>query len=152
MTKQRVRAQDESLAHLSFLFKEYRTPCLYMEPLELLRRAFMIGLVGFCGEHAPTKSAAGVLVALLFVFVYRELSPFSDRLNSLLADVSMWMTFWSFYARSSSRRACSDTTTTRSARCCSYSSSLSSGSRSGARFTTVRAGGDSTAAVRVGLP
>ncbi len=96
MTKQRVRAQDESLAHLSFLFKEYRTPCLYMEPLELLRRAFMIGLVGFCGKHAPTKSAAGVLVALLFVFVYRELSPFSDRLNSLLADVSMWMTFLVF--------------------------------------------------------
>ena len=93
MTKQRMRSQDESLAHISFLYKEYRSSCLYMEPAELLRRAFMVGIVGFCGEGAATQSAAGLLVALLFVFVYRELQPFNDRLNSLLADIAMWMCF-----------------------------------------------------------
>ncbi len=91
--KQRVRAQDAEVAHITFLFKDYRSGCMYMEPIELLRRMLMIGLVGFCGERSETQSAVGTLISLLSVFLYREMHPFNDRLTNMLASIAMWMCF-----------------------------------------------------------
>ena len=45
---------------------------------------------------AETQSAVGAFVALLSIFLYRELEPYSDRLTNLLANVAMWMGFITF--------------------------------------------------------
>ena len=96
MTKQRVRSQDRSVAHISFLYKDFKSSCMFMEPIELVRRMFLVGAVGFCGQTAETQSAVGAFVALLSIFLYRELEPYSDRLTNLLANVAMWMGFITF--------------------------------------------------------
>lgn len=81
-----------SLAH----FEDYKTTCLYTEPLELLRRMFLIGVVSFCGERGETQSFIAALVALLSIFMYREAQPFNDRLTNMLANVAMWMCYVTF--------------------------------------------------------
>ena len=96
MTAVRLRMQDSEIAHLTFLFKDYKPACLFTEPLELLRRAFLIGVVGFCGETANTQSAVGVAAALFSFIVYREVQPFTDRLTNMLANIAQWMCFTAF--------------------------------------------------------
>ena len=68
-----------------------------MEPIELLRRMSMIGLVSLCGTGA-TRSAIAVFFALCSVFIYREVQPFSDRSTNVLAYVAQWVVFFVFLA------------------------------------------------------
>lgn len=93
----RIRANNRSIDGIAFLVKDYRTACWFMEPLELMRRMVMIGVVSVCGTEV-TRSAIAVLFSLCSVFLYREVQPFSDRDTNLLAYVAQWITLFVFLA------------------------------------------------------
>ena len=82
--KIRIRDADAALVPINFLFRDYRPECAYAEPIECVRRMVMIGGIGFCGTGAM-RSGIGILVALVSVVAYREMQPFADELNNLLA-------------------------------------------------------------------
>jgi hypothetical protein len=97
LTKLRIRDAEKSLAPIDFLFKDYRSSCLYMEPVELARRAIMVGAVRFCGEKA-LRCGVGAMLALLSIFLYDKVTPYSDSQTNILASAAQYVVFFVYLA------------------------------------------------------
>ena len=97
LTKVRVREADRSLDSIQFLFKDYKSSCLYMETVEMLRRVVMVGGVKFCGE-AGLRCGVGAMLALLSIFLYENVMPYTDNQTNLLACAAQITVFFVYLA------------------------------------------------------
>lgn len=97
LTKLRVREANRSLDSISFLFKDYKCSCLYMETVEMLRRVVMVGGVKFCGE-AGLRSGAGTMLALFSIFLYENVMPYTNTQTNLLACAAQVVVFFVYLA------------------------------------------------------
>ena len=96
-TKLRLRAADPALLPMTFLFNGYRPACWFWEPFSMIHRMIMIGAVSGMGEGA-LRAGAATLLALVFFFVYREASPYTDYLTNILAHICQLLVFVVFLA------------------------------------------------------
>ena len=91
-----LRDNDESIAHLRFLFSEFRIGWYAVEPLELFRRIFFIGVLPLTSSKSSLKAAFGMLFALSSGVFYREAEPYVSPANNILvvfAQHSIFLTF-----------------------------------------------------------
>mmetsp|Transcript_99775 Transcript_99775/g.285258 ORF Transcript_99775/g.285258 Transcript_99775/m.285258 type:complete len:402 (+) Transcript_99775:995-2200(+) len=89
------RAKDRSVAHLRFLFSDYRCSGYYYEVLDMYRRIFLLGLLPFI-EVPVVRAAFGCMFAALSCFLFREWLPYySVTANSLAlaAQFQILLTF-----------------------------------------------------------
>ena len=97
LTKRRVREADRSLDAITFLFKDFKPSCLYMEPIELLRRVTMIGGVRFIGEGG-LRCGVSAMLSLMSVFLYREVAPYTNKETNALASAVNVVVFFVYIA------------------------------------------------------
>ena len=81
--KYRLRASDTRLSSVTFLFSDYRPSFIYAEPIELIRRVFLVGGVKLLGGDG-LQAALSALFALICVFYFDYTRPYSDKLTNLL--------------------------------------------------------------------
>ena len=91
----RTRDGSEALKPISFLFKYYKPSCWYFEVLESLRRVLLTGGIIFFGTGA-LRAAVGLVVALLTVIVYREVSPYLAESVNSLSTAATWQLSFTF--------------------------------------------------------
>ena len=97
LAKIRVREANCSLDSISFLFKDYKCSCLYMETVEMLRRVVMVGGIKFCGE-AGLRCGVGTMMALLSIFLYEHVMPYENSQTNLLACAAQVVVFFVYLA------------------------------------------------------
>ena len=90
--KRRLRAVDESITSISFLFRDYRTDRMYSEPVILILRGFFVGGLALCGKGAA-RALVGSAAALCVVFLVRELRPYTNRWTNVFAHVASLVVF-----------------------------------------------------------
>ena len=92
----RIRNSDPCLAHLRFLFGEYKVAWYFMEPLETYRRIFFIGVLPLISAHSSRRAACGLLFASASAAVYREAEPFWRPSNNMLIVFAQYCIFVTF--------------------------------------------------------
>ena len=91
------RDQDPTIAHLRFLFRDYKCEFFYWEIVDLLRRQILICGVPFLA-HVSMRATAGTLISFAGFIVYRELKPYRVPGNALLAMVAQVVLFLVYLA------------------------------------------------------
>ena len=84
ITKRRTRLKDKSIRAIDFLWKDYRPYMLYAEPVLLVLRACILGVLAFCGKDG-SRAASGTFFSLIMMNVAREVQPFQDRFTNMFA-------------------------------------------------------------------
>ena len=91
-----ARNADESVAHLRFLFGEYRVGCYWWETLDISRRVVMIGVLPLLSSNTSRRAAIGMILALSSAALYRELEPFVRATTNVLAVSGQYAIFFTF--------------------------------------------------------
>ena len=61
--------------HLSFLIESYTPKFYYFEVLDCVRRMLLTSAVGLFDEDTPNSAIAGVIISLIFTYVFTEMKP-----------------------------------------------------------------------------
>ena len=83
------RAADESLAPLRSLFQPYQPRLWYMELVDLSRRIILMGAL-VSVPSLPMRAVLGLLFAVLFAVVYREIQPYVSSSINVLSSIALW--------------------------------------------------------------
>ena len=84
------RKNDAGLKPLRFLWVVYKPSLYYFESIEMYRRVMFVSVLPLISADAARCAAAGVFLALMSTFVYRELSPFLDGNVNILAVIAQY--------------------------------------------------------------
>ena len=83
------RATDKHVAHLRFLFADFRCSMYYYEVVEMYRRIFLLGVLPF----VPTpiiRAGFGLLFSVCFAMLFRELVPYHRLESNTLAIAAQY--------------------------------------------------------------
>jgi len=80
----KARDSDPRVRHLRFLFDDYRCSYYYFEFVDMIRRLLYIGMLPFFTSRAM-RAVLGMLISLVFLFVFRELQPYRASVNNYIA-------------------------------------------------------------------
>lgn len=96
-TKMRLREANDSLRPIRFLFNDYNPSAWWCEVVEMIRRVIMVGGLRFCGAGG-LRCGVGVLFALLSIFAYREIMPYTDNHTNSLAVAAQIVVYFVYVA------------------------------------------------------
>lgn len=67
-----------TVGHLKFLVEAYKPDKYWFEALECVRRLLLASVVGIVSPGTPANAVVGLLICLVFLFVFIKLAPFVD--------------------------------------------------------------------------
>ena len=90
------RNKDQEIAHLRFLFGEYRLTCYAWEPLDMLRRVVFIGVLPLLSSKSSRRAAFGMVFATSSAVLFREVEPFARPATNVLAVCGQYAILFTF--------------------------------------------------------
>jgi hypothetical protein len=84
-------------AKYGFLYESYEPRFWYWESVEAIRRIVLTGVVSVLSPSSSTQSAAGMILALVYIGLYGQLKPYEDDKDDTLAFVGQYQIFWTFF-------------------------------------------------------
>jgi len=76
--------------HLSFLVESYKPKYYYFEVVECFRRILLTSAIGLADADTANAPIAGVIISLIFIFIFSEAKPFKQKENSALGILLMY--------------------------------------------------------------
>jgi len=89
----KMRDKDPDLAHLHFLYYEYRSDFWFFEVLQCSRKMAMIALITFVWQGTSTSVALSMLAVLVLLGVYAYSKPCLSKHDDKMLTVSQGSTF-----------------------------------------------------------
>jgi len=77
-----MRDNDQSVAHLDFLFGAYEPRCWYWEVVESVRRLALTGMLVFCMPDSASQLVIGMIISMAAIVVYSEIKPYRSEVRS----------------------------------------------------------------------
>eukprot|EP00614_Pseudopedinella_elastica_P022796 CAMPEP_0172644010 /NCGR_PEP_ID=MMETSP1068-20121228/238987_1 /TAXON_ID=35684 /ORGANISM="Pseudopedinella elastica, Strain CCMP716" /LENGTH=1130 /DNA_ID=CAMNT_0013458191 /DNA_START=782 /DNA_END=4171 /DNA_ORIENTATION=- len=81
---------EPRVGHLSFLVESYLPKFYYFEVLECVRRILLTSAISLADEDSAIAPIAGIIISLVFVFIFSELKPFKEPETSALGIILMY--------------------------------------------------------------
>ena len=85
-----MRDTDPGLAPYIFLFKPFEIDYYFLEPLEMMRRIFMVAVVPLTSSVVGQTAAAGMAAALCSLTFYGQVQVFANFKNGLLIHIAQY--------------------------------------------------------------
>jgi hypothetical protein len=92
------RNEMAALQPTHFLWLDYLPEMYWFEILDIYRRLFFVAIVRMVSVDLLTRASVGSLAALLFIGLYRELSPFVRESSNILSTLANYQIFMMFFA------------------------------------------------------
>ena len=74
---------------LSFLISAYKPQYFFFDVIECVRRLFLASIVGLVAQNSPANAVCGLLVCMLFIWVFMKFEPYTeDHTNNLTVTLS----------------------------------------------------------------
>lgn len=96
--KLEIRNKDPEIAHLLFLFVDYKPECFYFVVFECVRKLMLTGLIVFVHPGSASQIIVGLLISVTTHAVTSRVEPYAEDVDNMLADVGGWQIMLVFFA------------------------------------------------------
>jgi hypothetical protein len=92
-----IRDSNTELAHLRFLFVDYKCDKWWFEIADMYRRIMFIGVVPLISPRSATRASFGCILAVISVVYFREEQPYRQGFTNVIAYVAQFCILLTFY-------------------------------------------------------
>merc|ERR1712006_77555 len=87
-------ANEETIAHLRFLFDSYEPRCMYFEVVETFRKLLLTGMLVFFFPDTPSQIVVGLLIAFASAIIYSRYRPYVEDDDDFVSEVAQCKIFF----------------------------------------------------------
>mmetsp|Transcript_39830 Transcript_39830/g.51340 ORF Transcript_39830/g.51340 Transcript_39830/m.51340 type:complete len:288 (-) Transcript_39830:384-1247(-) len=91
------RDSNPALAHLLFLFKDYKGDKWWFEVAEMYRRIMFIGVLPLFTPNASKRASLGCIFSIMSFVYFREEEPFREAFTNSIACIAQITILLTFY-------------------------------------------------------
>jgi hypothetical protein len=73
----------KTVGYMRFLFEAYKCKFFLFEIVECIRRLLLASVVGIVSPGTPANAVVGLLICLVFLFVFIKFAPFVDSYDNI---------------------------------------------------------------------
>jgi hypothetical protein len=88
---------ERKIYPLRFLFHSYHPHLWWWEMVETANRLLLTGILVLIEQGSAVQIVIGILLSLLFIFLYDLFSPFDDPVITSVKSISQWQIFFVFF-------------------------------------------------------
>jgi hypothetical protein len=89
---------NPNISMLRFLFEDFKSDMWYFESVDLYRRILFIAVLPLLSTHYSIRASFGCLLALICIYIMREIQPYREEFANTLAYVSQFVVFITYHA------------------------------------------------------